>query len=296
MIKRYAIPNKEALISNPATSASATSTYDELLSPADAAVIETFVVPRYLSLFGDLALEMFLAGRSARVVHLNCRTGYLDRQLCERSPSTTLVGVDRSAASLELARNKARVLADRRITYQLGSVVETGLPAASFSHAVSLHPLLGAEERPLLIAEAARLLYPGGQLLIAMPLRGSFLEIGDLFREYALKSDDARFGEAVEQAMIDRPTIETLAEELEDAGLDDTDVEIRQTVLSFDSGRAFVEDPVSRLLIQPELRSELGLDLTRALEYVREAIDKYWSEAKFELSLNVGCASARKPD
>jgi hypothetical protein len=36
-------------------------------------------------------------------------------------------------------------------------------------------------------------------------------------------------------------------------------------------------------------------DLKRPLEYVRDAIDKYWSEGKLELTLNVGCASARKP-
>jgi hypothetical protein len=29
------------------------------------------------------------------------------------------------------------------------------------------------------------------------------------------------------------------------------------------------------------------------MDYVRDAIDKYWSEGKLELSLNIGCASAR---
>jgi hypothetical protein len=36
-------------------------------------------------------------------------------------------------------------------------------------------------------------------------------------------------------------------------------------------------------------------DLKKPLEYVRDAIDKYWSEGTLELTLNVGCASARKP-
>jgi SAM-dependent methyltransferase len=265
------------------------------LSSADAAVIETFVVPRYLSLYGELALQLYLPGKSARIVHLGCRTGYLDRQLCERAPTATLLGVDASAAALDLARNKARVLADKRIQYQEGDSLITGLPSESFSHVVSLHPLLGIGERQQLFSEAFRLLYPGGQLLVALPLRGSFQEIGDLLREFALKFDDTRFGAAIDQAMHVRPTIETLSEELEAAGLDDVDVEIRHTTLAFDSGRAFIEDPVSRLLVQPELQLEIGtLDLRRPLDYVREAIDKYWSETKFELSVNVGCASARK--
>jgi len=71
---------------------------------------------------------------------------------------------------------------------------------------------------------------------------------------------------------------------------------VRQASLPFDSGRAFVEDPTTRLLILPEIRSWLPAgDLTRPLEYAREAIDKYWSEGRLELTLNVGCASARCP-
>jgi hypothetical protein len=49
-------------------------------------------------------------------------------------------------------------------------------------------------------------------------------------------------------------------------------------------------------MIVPEIRTWLAVnDLKKPLEYVRDAIDKYWSEGKLELSLNVGCASARKP-
>ena len=132
--------------------------------------------------------------------------------------------------------------------------------------------------------------------MIALPLRGSFQEIADLFREYALKHDDSVFSKAVEAALLARPSIELISEELEQVGLADVDVEIRQTSLTFDSGRAFVEDPVSRLLILPEVKAWIGVDdVEGPLAYVRDAIDKYWSEGKLELSLNVGCASARKP-
>jgi SAM-dependent methyltransferase len=267
----------------------------EQLSPADAAVLETFVVPRYLSLFGELVLEMLLAGESSRVAHLGCRTGYPDRQLYERTGRSLIVGVDTSVSALELARNKAAVLGESAIEYRMSQAVGDDLDAAAFSHVIALHPIVTAKSRSELFAEMSRLLYAGGQALVALPLRGSFQEVADLFREYALKSDEGDFGKLIEEAMLARPSIETLSDELESAGLDDVDVEIRQTDLSFDSGRAFMEDPVTRLMIIPELRIALGIeDLSKPLEYVRDAIDKYWSEAKLEVSLNVGCASARK--
>ena len=269
---------------------------NDKLSAADAAVFETFVVPRYLALFGELLLQMALSSESARIVHLGCRTGYPDRQLLEQSSDVDIVGLDHSLSALELARNKAAALGDVPIRYLMADGLPTELEAGAFSHALAMNPIASQADRGRLFTEMARLLYSGGQALVTLPLRGSFQELIDLLREYALKSDDGGFGKSVEEGSLTSPTIETLSEELEAAGFEDVDVEIRHTELPFDSGRAFLEDPVSRLLIVPELRKMLAVDdLQKALDYVRDAIDKYWSETKFELSLNVGCASSRKP-
>ena len=269
---------------------------EQKLTPADAAIFETFVVPRYLSFYGDLVLEMLLAGGAVRIAHLGCRTGYPDLKIYERIDQTEIVGLDTSIPALELARNKATVRGAETIEYR---VQENGVmddESAQFTHVITLHPVLTADQRLELFKEIRRLLCPGGQALIATPLRGSFQEVLDLYREYALKYDDAEFSKAVEFAIATRPTIESLAEELETVGLEDVDVEIRSTTLPFDSGRAFVEDPVNRLLILPELSASLGVqDMSKPLEYVRDAVDRYWSESKLELSINVGCASARVP-
>ena len=269
----------------------------EKLSAADAAVLETFVVPRYLTLFGDLMFEMLLVGEAARMAHLGCRTGYPDRQLCSLVADASLVGLDASAYALELARNKAATHPEVSIEYREAEQTPFPLDTASCSHVISLHPLGSADDRIDLFTEAARLLYSGGQALFAMPLRGSFQEIGDLLREYSLKYDEGEFGRLADAAMAAHPTIETLSDELEAVGLGDVDVAMRPQSLAFDSGRAFVEDPATRLLILPELKLSMGLDdLDEPIRYIRDAIDKYWSEGRFELTVNVGCASARRYD
>jgi ubiquinone/menaquinone biosynthesis C-methylase UbiE len=267
----------------------------ESLSAADAAVFETFVVPRYLKLFGDLAVQMFLAMEGARVAHLGCRTGFPDSELAREMPGLTLYGVDTSESVLELARHKSHAQRIEALEYVRAKELPAPLPAAVFSHVMALHPLLGANQRTVLLAEMARLLYIGGQSLLALPLRGSFQEIGDLFREYALKIDDGDLSRAVDAMMADRPTIESLSDEMETVGLGDVDVEIRQTQLTFDSGRALLEDPICRLLIMPDIQASLGdVELDKCLDYLRDAIDKYWSGSRFELTVNVGCASARR--
>jgi SAM-dependent methyltransferase len=265
------------------------------LGPAEAAIVETFVVPRYLSLFGELALDMIVESDDARVVHVNCRTGYPDRGLARRLRGAHVIGVDPSPAAVELARAKAAAMPDMVTSYVVHADLVTTLPSGAFSHAMTLHPNVGPGERKPMLAELVRLLAPYGQALFALPMRGSFQEIMDLFREYALKFDDVEFAHAVERATASRPTVETLSEELEDVGFDFVDVALRPAVLRFQSGRDFFEDPVSRILLVPDVQLSLGVaDISKPLAYVRDAIDKYWSEGSFELSIQVGCATGRR--
>lgn len=265
-------------------------------SPADAAVIETFVVPRYLGLYAQLALDMLLAEGAISLAHLGCRTGFPDRELAARLPGSLITGVDVSESAIELARVKAATVTDSQLEYRVAPLQDNGLGSGEFSHALALHPLVHGNERAMLFGELSRLLYAGGQALVALPMRGSFVEIHDLFREYALKQDEGEFSKRIESSVELQPNLEMLEEELEGAGLFDVDVEVRQVQLQFDSGRAFAEDPVSRLILVPEFSLAFDTnDLAEPFRYVCEAIDKYWSEAKFELTLNIGCASARKP-
>jgi SAM-dependent methyltransferase len=179
--------------------------------------------------------------------------------------------------------------------YRIADGYPTPFPEGAFSHAVSMHPLAYPEERARLLAELSRLLAPMGQALVTMPLRGSFQELADLLREYGVKYEADDVTRAVEAAVLVRPSVEMFGAELEEAGFQYVDADMRTHTLKFRSGRDFFEDPVVRLLILPEVRMNLNLpDPDKPLLYIRDAIDKYWSEGTFELTVNVGCASGRK--
>jgi ubiquinone/menaquinone biosynthesis C-methylase UbiE len=264
------------------------------LEERDVAVFETFVVPRYLSIFGMLALEMIVACERAMVAHIGCRTGFPDTLMASCLPGATIVGFDPSAPAIELARTKSSLIRDVSFDYRVGGT-PLPVPDASFSHAISLHPQLDPDGRSTLANEMFRVLASGGQALLSMPLRGSFQELADLLREYALKHEAGEVTRAIETNITSRPTLETFTEMLENAGFDEVDVEVRAMQLPFKSGRDFFEDPVSRLMIVPDIQMLIGIeDLASPLIYVQDAIDKYWAEQQFELSVNVGCASARK--
>lgn len=267
------------------------------LGPSDAAVFEAFVAPRLGALYGELLVSTLRPFARSRVAHVGCRTGFPDLLLASHLPGGELFGVDPSPSAVELAQTKAVLLHDFRAHYLAAAGLPTPLESEAFTHVLCLDPVApSAAERVALFSEARRLLVPEGQLVVGLPLRGSFQEIFDLLREYALKHDVVDVGEAAEAALALRPTVETVADEFEAAGFFDVDVEIVRTELEFQGGRDFFEDPLSRLVVLPDVVAHLGLEgrLDAAFAYVREAIDRYWSEATFGLTFHVGCASGMR--
>src|SRR5438552_1230792 len=89
------------------------------LGPADAAVFETHVVPRYLAMFAGRLLEMLVPSRDARVCHLQCRTGFPDRLLLDRLQNAHVFGVDASEPAIELARAKAKTMKNSLFDYRV---------------------------------------------------------------------------------------------------------------------------------------------------------------------------------
>jgi SAM-dependent methyltransferase len=233
----------------------------------------------------------------ATIAHIGCRTGFPDNAMTDKLPGSTIVGVDTSAPALDLARSKASLHSGMRATYQVGDTVPTTLPSDGFTHALAIHPLCDVDGRARLLAELRRILMPGGQALLALPVRGSYPELNDMIREFALRQDLPNLSKAVDIAAQRRPTIETISEEFENAGLTEVDVDVQLIAVSFNNGREFLEDPIARLMVMPDMRVQLPVEapiLEQALRYVHEAILKYWSEGVFELTVNVGCASGRR--
>ena len=271
-------------------------TFGAPLNEADALLFESAVVPRYLSFFASLAVQMLLPFSPAKIAHLGCRVGYPHIDIAERFPESLIVGVDSSEAAIAIARGKGEGLSNATAEYLVSEGIQ-GMELGSFTHSLAIHPMGGPDERARILSDLQRLLLPGGQAVFSLPVRGSFPEINDMLREFALRQDLPDLTKAVDLAASSRPTIETVSEELENAGLTDVDVDVSLLAISFESGRDFVDDPIARLMVFADIAAVLPADpslLQTAFRYVEDAIQKYWSEGVFELTVNVGSASGRK--
>jgi ubiquinone/menaquinone biosynthesis C-methylase UbiE len=119
-------------------------------------------------------VELSGAGPGDRVLDVGCGPGYLTRLAARAvAPGGTVLGVDASASVIEYAR---RVTSAGNCAFEVGLAERLDAADESFDVVVSslmVHHL-PAELRPAAVAEMARVLRPGGRLLIAdfRPPRG----------------------------------------------------------------------------------------------------------------------------
>ena len=253
-------------------------------------------VSRYLSFFAAPLVETVIPIEGAVVAMLGCRTGFPETVLLDKLPGAVIHGVDPSEAALVVARRRAEALGEAQVHYGVATQLPTPLASAAFTHALALHPVLTAERRRAWLGELKRVLVPRGQGLLAVPLRGSFPELYDMLREFALRHELTDLGQQVDRAASTRPNLETATEECEDAGFTEVDIAVEMLALSFATGRELLESAAFELLVLPEVLAELDLDAAmteRATAYLHDAVGKYWSDGAFDLTVNVGCISLR---
>ena len=214
---------------------------------------------------------MFLSATSADIVHLGCRTGYPDDLLADRLTSGSIVGVDVSPPAIDLARTKGALIPSVSTDYEVFTGYPTSLEARSFTHGISLHPSIAPDDRKALLREMARLIVPRGQVLVALPMRGSFQEIIDLLREYALKFEATEIGKATEAAAIVRPTVEGLTSELHEAGFDEVDVDLQAHFVALSERARSHGRPADAALGSPRAVDHVGDDANRGAAQLHRA-------------------------
>ena len=111
----------------------------------------------------DLALTCVPAPR--QILDVGCGTGYLLGRLAARVPQAgVLAGIDASPAMIEVASGAA---ADDRLRFVAGGAERLPWPAATFDLVVSTTSFDHWADQRAGLAECARVLVPGGCLVLA---------------------------------------------------------------------------------------------------------------------------------
>jgi SAM-dependent methyltransferase len=149
--------------------------------------------------FTRLLLEA-IPGGPGEMVDVYCRTGLSASTLLPERPQLTWLGVDRSSERLAAARAELTTQAGRildRVTLSSGEPHTLPLGDESVDYVLAIRALAHQQDTRSFFREAARVLRPGGRLLVAEPdgfaetfhFDGHLVDYNSAFRDLCVAAD-----------------------------------------------------------------------------------------------------------
>jgi ubiquinone/menaquinone biosynthesis C-methylase UbiE len=262
-----------------------------------ARVYDAEVGPAYGQRFAAMLLGALDPRPAARVVEVGCATGALTLELAHRfDAASRLVAID-EAPFVAHARARLEAEAPGRVTFEIGPAAPLTLPDASADVVVSNLASAAFADPPHAVRELARVLAPGGQLLLTTPLRGSWTEFLDIYRDVLLENGTPESVAALAQHVASMPDGYIVASWLEAAGLAGVELAVERWEILFKSAREFFFAPLVELgpLSRWKRIAGRGEDMQDVLFFTKEAIDAYFHGAAFPITIVGAVAKARKP-
>jgi ubiquinone/menaquinone biosynthesis C-methylase UbiE len=236
------------------------------------------------------------------VLEIGCATGEVTRTLARRfDPDSRITAIDESSAFIAEARAKLEAADDIRapVAFQPGSPLGLPLDDGATDLVISNLGAAGAGDLAAAAAEIARVLAPGGQAVVTAPLRGTWGEFIDLFREVLRENNKHESLVALDRYVATLPEGDTIARALESSGLTDVRLDVERWELLFKSAREFFYAPLVELGPLPRWKQLTGRgrgdEMQDIFFFTKEAIDTYFKGRVFAVGVVAAAASGRKP-
>jgi len=270
-----------------------------------ARIYDAEIAPCWGARFGKLLLRNLAVPERSQVLEVSCGTGSSTVELLRRmTDGSRLIAIDESSAMLDVVRRKVAALGALGPRSKRGVFFRTESAVPRLSFADEVYDLvvcnLGIAEMPSLegaLRDFARVTKPGGEVRCTLPLAGTFDEFHDLYREVLIKHDKHDALDRLEAHVARYPSYGEVTCGLSVAGLAG-DVEVEDFTLLFRSARELFFAPVIEYgpLVEWKAIAGDGQEMQDVFWYIKEAIDAYFGDRPFHVTVRAGCVVGRKAD
>jgi ubiquinone/menaquinone biosynthesis C-methylase UbiE len=266
-----------------------------------ARVYDAEIWPVFGQRFAALALRALVEAPAGSIVEVGCATGELTLELAGRAgASGSITALDEAAAFVARARAKldaAGAPARGRVAFEVAPPAPLPLPDASANLVVSNLSAATSPDPARAVREIARVLAPGGRAVLTTPLRGSWSEFLDIFRDVLLENGTPASVAALEDYVASLPDAATASGWLEAAGLVDVGITLERWEILFKSAREFFFAPLVELgpLSRWKRIAGRGDDMQDLFFFTKEAIDTYFRGTTFPVTIVGAVVTGRKP-
>jgi ubiquinone/menaquinone biosynthesis C-methylase UbiE len=256
---------------------------------------ELFVATDWGERFAELIDEHVTLPKEGRALYLASGTGGHAIALQERSgDDLKLLGIDENEESVELARAKATVLKDAT-EFRQGSIDHLSLPDNSFVGVVGDGSLVHIERIRAMLAEMTRVALPGATVALTVPTFSSFGEFFSIYWEALYNLGLADHEAEVEKLISTLPSVSSIEEIAEQAGLDQVASWTRIEEFDYESGEQFLNSPlVAEFLIPIWLETVPKDSIEAVVKEIGRLINEERHEAEFALSVKATLVVGKK--
>jgi len=236
----------------------------------------------------------------SQVLQIRCGLGGTTTDLLHRLDHASRI-IDLESAQGLLERARANVAAEqvgRRVFFRLQSLAAR-LPFGNHAFDLVLANVgLADLTRPdEFFADLARVARPGAEVRVASPLRGTWGELLDVYRDVLVRlgREDALASLRGYSASFPEP--DAVIHQMEQAGLKPVTVRRDHWDLVFRSAREFFYAPVVEFgpLARWKQIAGKGAEVQDTFLAVKQAIDTYFSNRSFSVSIEAGLFVGQKP-
>jgi len=265
-------------------------------------VYEKEIEPVWSDKFGNLILrKLQLPSSKGMLLDVACRAGQLSYEIIKKHPDgIRIIAIDPSSLFLNLARKRVGSFSGSKIFFRTEDPMN-GLSFADEVYDVTFCNLAITEfkDPTLSISEFSRVTKPNGQVLFTLPLRGTWMEIFDIFREVLTKIDEYDIlGRVDTYEKENFPEADEVKVWAENAGLQNITIETERFELLFKSAREFFYSPVVEFGPLDDWKKFIPdrVLLKKVFKDIENSIDTLFKGMVFPVTVEAACISGFKPE